>query len=110
VQAAVAHSTIRGWPPARYRELGAGWVVRSHWIEYLRPVFAGERVLVRTWVANFHKITSLRKYRIERPADGVLLAVAETKWAFIDFQDRSPRRVPAELSGAFELVSEAAEP
>jgi acyl-CoA thioester hydrolase len=56
-------------------------------------------------VADFRKTTSRRKYRILRPADDTLLAVAETNWVFICYQRRVPRRVPAEVSGAFEVVS-----
>ena len=37
---AIEHSTAAGWSMRRYQELGAGWVVRSHYIEYLRPAFA----------------------------------------------------------------------
>jgi len=41
---AIEHSAAVGWPMRRYLELGAGWVVRSHFIEYLRPAFADERL------------------------------------------------------------------
>ena len=68
-QRQLAHSAAQGWPAERYHELGAGWVVRSHQIEYLRPAFAGESLVVRTWVAGFRKVTSLRRYKIIRPAD-----------------------------------------
>jgi acyl-CoA thioester hydrolase len=51
--AAIDHSTAQGWPPERYVEAGAGWVVRTHTIEYLRPAFVGQEIVVRTWVANF---------------------------------------------------------
>lgn len=109
-EAAVAHSAAQGWPAERYREIDGGWVVRSHWIEYLQPAFAAEEIAVLTWVANFRKIRSLRKYRIVRTRDGVALARAETDWAFIGLARRVPRRVPAELRDAFVLVSEEAEP
>ncbi len=102
--AAIEHSTAQGWPPERYVESGAGWVVRTHAIEYLRPAFAGQQIVVRTWVADFKKITSLRKYKIVRPDDGVVLAVAETNWAFIGVKHGVPRRVPSELSGAFQII------
>jgi acyl-CoA thioester hydrolase len=39
---AIEHSAAAGWPMARYVELGAGWVVRSHFIEYLRPAFEAQ--------------------------------------------------------------------
>ena len=103
--AAVAHSSLQGWRPERYREVGAGWVVRTHRIDYLQAAFAGEEIVVRTWVSDFKKVTSLRKYRILRPSDNTVLAVAETNWAFIGLEHHVPRRIPAELSGAFELVA-----
>ena len=108
LRAAVDHSSAQGWPPERYRETGAGWVVRTHIIEYLQPAFAGEEIVVRTWVADFQKITSVRKYHIVRPHDNILLASAETNWVFIGLEHRVPRRIPAELAGAFEPVSDEA--
>ncbi len=108
--AAVGHSAAQGWTTQRYFEAGAGWVVRSHWIEYRQPAFAGQQILIRTWVADFKKITSLRKYKIMRSADGAVLAVAETNWAFIGLEHGVPRRIPAELAEAFEIVPADQEP
>lgn len=104
--AALAHSAAQGWPPERYLEIGGGWVARKHVIEYLQPAFSGQPVIVRTWVANFHKIRSLRQYRIVRSeSDGeVLLAKAETEWAFIGLERHVPRRIPAEVAAAFAIV------
>ncbi len=104
--AAVAHSAAQGWDAARYRETGGGWVVRSHWIEYLLPAFAGDAVTVATWVANFRKVRSLRKYKIVRTSDDAVLAKAETDWAFISLEHRVPRRIPPELAAAFSVVEE----
>jgi len=103
--AAVAHSAAQGWPGTRYHELGQGWVVRSHTIEYLLPAFAGDRVVVETWVATMKKVTSLRRYRIVRNGDAALLATAETNWAFVDFTTGKPVRIPPEVGGAFVVVS-----
>ncbi|RPI87679.1 MAG: acyl-CoA thioesterase, partial [Planctomycetaceae bacterium] len=64
--AALAHSAAQGWPHDAYVRLGAGWVVRSHTIEYLQPAYAGDRVIVRTWVADMKRATSRRGYRISR--------------------------------------------
>ena len=101
--AAVAHSAVQGWDGERYRELSAGWVVRSHFIEYQSPAFAGDNVIVRTWVPEFGKVTSIRKYRIVRAE--TTLAIAETNWAFIDLRRRVPKRVPAELIDDFDIVA-----
>jgi acyl-CoA thioester hydrolase len=106
LKAAVAHSTAQGWPPERYQAASAGWVVRSHCIDYLSPAFAGDEVTVFTWVADFRKIRSLRKYKIVRTTDDVLLSRAETEWAYIGLEHRVPRRIPPELSSAFEIIAD----
>jgi acyl-CoA thioester hydrolase len=59
-------------------------VVRSHRIDYLRPAFAGDRVRVLTWVADFRRAFSLRRYRFLKAADDTLLAKGETDWVFFD--------------------------
>ncbi len=120
--AAVAHSIAQGWPAERYRWLGSGWVVRSHNIVYHQPAQAGDSVVIETWVATMKRVTSLRRYRILRAASGsplpragsgaggegclpaVLLATAETNWAYINFATGQPTRVPAEVARAFQVV------
>lgn len=104
--AALEHSAAQGWPGTAYQALGAGWVVRSHQIEYLKPAHSGDRIIVRTWVADLKKVTSLRRYRIVRLSDGLLLATAATDWAFIHYATGMPRRIPVEVSQAFEVVEE----
>lgn len=107
--AALAHSAAQGWPHEEYVRLGAGWVVRSHAIEYLQPAYEGDLVLVRTWVADMKKVTSRREYRIlrrvpERDRGETVLAVASTDWAFIDFQTGAPRRIAPAVVDSFEVV------
>ena len=103
--AAVAHSDAQGWTTAAHLQAGCGWVVRSHQIEYLSPAFVGEKIVVRTWVAEMKKVTSLRRYEIRRESDDALLAAAATSWAFIDFASGVPKRIPTEVAEAFEVVS-----
>jgi len=127
LDAAVAHSKAQGWPGTAYQELGAGWVVRSHHIEYHYPAVLGNQVVVRTWVADMKRVTSLRRFKIFRvdpptppegslsettpaankPGKEILLASAATDWAFISFQTRMPKRIPPEVSSAFEIVPDS---
>ena len=110
--AAVAHSAAQGWPAERYQELGAGWVVRSHQIEYLQAAFEGDEIIVRTWVANLKKVTSLRRFKIVRVSGEkeTLLAWAATDWAFIHFATHQPMRIPPDVANAFEIVDESTNP
>ena len=92
--AAIEHSGAVGWDAARYAAAGNAWVVRSHAIEYLRPAFAGDAVVVRTWVSEMAKVSSRRKYAIAREG-GPLLARAETLWVYINRRTHTLDRVPA---------------
>ena len=107
--AAMAHSAAQGWPAERYHEQGAGWVVRSHQVQYKLPALVGEQVVVRTWVAGQKRVTSLRCYEILRPRDASTLAVAATEWAYVDFTTGFPKRIPAELRSAFTVLEQRVE-
>jgi acyl-CoA thioester hydrolase len=102
--AATAHSEAQGWTLARYLELGAGWFVRSHSIQYLRPAYAGDPIALLTWVSGFDRRTSPRKYLFWRRSDRKVLAQAETLWAFVDFRTGRGVAIPPEVEAAFEVV------
>lgn len=103
--AAIAHSTAQGWPSNRYHNASYAWVARSHNIEYLSPAFAGDALLIQTFIADMQRVTSLRCYEIVRQADNALIARAETRWVFIHLGTRKPARIPAEVQADFEIVS-----
>lgn len=104
-RAAVRHSDAQGWTTADYKQLGQGWVVRSHTIEYLQPAFVGEPIVIRTWVSDMKRVTSARQFAIVRATDDVVLAQATTNWAFVNFQTGSLCRIPVEVSSKFEVVA-----
>ena len=101
--AAIAHSSALGWSPEAYDELGAGWVVRSHEITYLKPAFERDILSINTWVADLKSATSLRRYRILN-ARGETLATAGTNWAFIDYHRQRPVRIPPVVRASFDPV------
>jgi acyl-CoA thioester hydrolase len=100
---------VAGWPMSRYLSLGAGWVVRSHFIEYLRPAFAGEPLAVHTWVPRFDQRSTPRKYVFLRESDQQMLAQAETQWVFVDLTTGRRRPLSPELLSAFDAVADEAE-
>jgi acyl-CoA thioester hydrolase len=101
---AAEHTSAQGWPLERYVDLGAGWVVRSHTIEYLRPAFAGESIALATWVATMGRTSSTRKYLYYRRADDTVLATAQTLWVFVDLSTGRLTRIPDAVLAAFEIV------
>jgi acyl-CoA thioester hydrolase len=108
-EAAIQHSAACGGTRLA-QALGASWVIRTHRIEYLSPAFAGDAVTVVTWVVNFRKVRSLRRYRFIRAADQTVLAEGETNWVFVDAATGRPQAIPDEIRKAFGVaVGEATE-
>ena len=99
-EAAIAHSQAVGCADL-CAQLGASWFARMHHIEYLRAAFAGDQIEVRTWVADFRKVRSLRKYEFVRLADGAVLATAETDWVLVHAASGRPRAIPDEVQRLF---------
>jgi acyl-CoA thioester hydrolase len=105
LRAAHAHSQSIGWPSDRFRQYGAGFIVRSHNIKYRLPALLGDRVTIKTWVHELNKVSSIRKYHIIRSKDNRRLADAETNWVFVDFQTTGLRQIPEEVRSAFAKVN-----
>lgn len=103
---AIEHSAAVGWPMRRYLDLGAGWVVRSHFIEYLRPAFADEVLSAHTWLPRFDQRSTPRRYLFVRGSDRTVVARAETAWVFVDLTTGRRQRIPPELLEAFDPVPE----
>lgn len=105
-EAAITHSTVNGWTPQRYIELGATWFARKHTIEYLAPSLEGDELTVKTWIYDWQRIRSTRRYRFIRQKDGVTVAEAETLWAFVNIQTGRPIRIAAEVAECFTVVGD----
>ncbi|HET9910191.1 MAG TPA: thioesterase family protein [Anaerolineales bacterium] len=81
---------------------GATWVVREHRIEYFLPAFAGEEIVIKTWVENIRRVRSLRQYEFVRKTDGRILVKGETDWVFVDIKTGTPRAIPDEVSSVLK--------
>ena len=101
---ATRHFNAAGCEKAMH-DAGATWVVRSHRVEYLAPAFAGERLEVSTWVVNFSRVRSLRRYRFAKP-DGTVLVRGETDWVLVNAATGRPCSIPESIRHAFVLLDE----
>lgn len=98
------HSAERGWSAERLIALGQGWVVRRHEVDYLNQARAGEELILRTWVAELTRASSLRRFEAIRPSDGRTIIKSATRWAWIDYKTGRPVRVPPEVSEGFTIL------
>ncbi len=89
-------------------EIDATWVARSHNVVYLRPAFAGDRIVAITWVVDFRRVRSVRRYKFVRESDGETLVTGETEWIFVDMKTGRPRSMPQELQDLYVPLSDEA--
>jgi acyl-CoA thioester hydrolase len=86
------------------KSAGAIWVVRSHTIEYLSPAFAGERLLLATWIVDFGRVRSLRRYEFRRASDNKLIVTGATDWVLVNSASGRPSSIPDAVKNAFVLL------
>lgn len=101
---AIEHTTAVGWPMERYFTTGATWVARSHFVEYLRPAFAGDTLVVHTWITGMATRSSPRRYLFLREGEAKPVAKAETLWVCVDVATGRPVRIPDAMRAAFPVV------
>jgi acyl-CoA thioester hydrolase len=77
------------------------WVVLRHEIDYLRPAFAGDHLIARTWVGKATAAKSERFTEIQR--DDEILAKAKSIWCALDSKTARPRRIDGELKIIFGM-------
>ena len=100
---AVEASTAAGYAAAWYAAAGAMWLVRRSTFDLADPARAEERLAIRTWVEDFRRVRSHRRYAVHG-GDGRLCVDALTDWVYVDAASGRPRRVPADLEAAFGVV------
>jgi acyl-CoA thioester hydrolase len=100
-EAAFEASAAVGYPTARYEAMGRLWLARSTEIEYLQPLYAGDVVEIKTWVADFRQVRSLRRYEFRRSGEAVLVAQASTDWVYLDRETGQVEVVEPDVIAAY---------
>ncbi len=97
-EAAVAH-----WSAVVDPDLAKAlsWVVVRHEIDYKRPAYRGESLVVTTWLGEITAATTERFCAIARAVDGEVLARARTIWCAIDPGSGRPKRLDPRFRGYF---------
>jgi acyl-CoA thioester hydrolase len=100
-EAALEASADVGYDIARYVEMGSLWLLSQTGITYLRPLRYGDTVIVKTWIADFRRATSRRRYELRVAESGEMAAEAYSDWVYLDLAGMRPQRIPAPMIAAF---------
>ena len=101
-QVAWAHSNALGLDFGAYERLNAGCVARRHELDYLAATFAGDELLLATWVhENDGRLNMWRRYQIIRAGDSKTILRGQTHWVCVDMKSGKPKRQPPEFITAY---------
>jgi acyl-CoA thioester hydrolase len=94
-----ASATV-GWSAQRYAEVGFQWFAYETQLELYHPLRYMDTIEIRTWVANFRRVCSLRNYEVYW--DSKLVARAGTDWVFINASTGVLAQIPEEVVTDYE--------
>jgi acyl-CoA thioester hydrolase len=86
--------------PDRIREKYI-WVIMRHEIDYKKPGFLDDELLITTKVLNTQRIASDRQVQIFRKVDMTLLVESKTTWCMLDAETFKPARITEEIKKIF---------
>ena len=85
-----------GMSMERFVEMGYTWVARRYEIEYRTPVVLGDEVIVRTWVADFSKVSVIVQFEIMSVSTQQCAAKGKAIYVLLDLESNKPARLPEE--------------
>jgi len=91
-EARVAFLAVEGW--SELDLAGVGLILGDAGIVYRAEAFAGDELRIAVGVAEVGRAGFRLGYRVTRPADGTVIAVAETGMVCFDYGDRQVRALP----------------
>ena len=98
-EAAFAGSAAIGYTPRRYQEIGYWWLAYETDLSFYKRLAYGDEVTIKTWVVDFRRVRSLRRYEFYR--DEELVAEASTDWVLLDVNTMRPASIPEEMIAAY---------
>ena len=90
---------------AETREDGTGIIVTDLATTYRTEAHARDQLLFEVGVMDFNKYGGDITFRISRPADGSLVAMAKSGFVFFNYQRQQVVAMPAEFSAKFPRVN-----
>lgn len=106
---AVDASTAAGFDARWYATNGVHWLVRRTTFAVHAPATAGTELEIRTWVEDFRRVRSQRRYEVRTTAGKPVLD-AVTDWVLVESATGKLRRIPEEVERGFGVAPERSTP
>ena len=81
------------------------WVVRSHHIQYKGEARLGDRIQIKTYIADTRGAISVRAVEMRLENSDKLLLESKTEWCLLDANAFRPMRISEEIRSFFKSNS-----
>lgn len=106
-----AHSEALGLSLQDYHRLDRAMAIRRGTYDYLLPTFAGEELVLATWLAGgADKLTMERRFQVVRMRDEATVLRGHWDLVCIEMSSGRARRMPAEFMAAYVREAVAGKP
>lgn len=105
-QLAWSHSNHLGLDWACYQQHDRAMVARRHELDYLGATFAGDELLLATWIIeNDQRLSIRRAYQIIRQRDGATVLRGCTHWVCVEISSGKPKRMPENFVQGYAVTA-----
>lgn len=102
-EAAAIHSEMVGYGLNTMSQTHLSWMVLNWKLKIFKTPAWNSEIIVKTWPRAFNKIFSYRDF-IVSDKNNNLIAVASSKWVFIDIEKNSIYRIDSKMVNAYGTV------
>lgn len=107
---ALAHSEYLGLGLAEYQQLNHAMVAVEHHAHYRKPLLLGQKVMLRTWLADLNALYSVRRYVFFNPENHDVYFMGETKWACVELKTGRAKRMSPTFTQAYQPLADDINP
>jgi len=90
-------------PIESFFKRGYSWITRSLSIEYLKSVFMGETIIVRTWIEKLGKKSVTVKFQMLKKKDLSVAAQGTGVYILIDSKTGQPVAIPDDIKEKYSV-------
>lgn len=107
---ALAHSVSLGLGLEQYLELKHAMVASEHHVKYRKATFAGDELILRTWLGELNAFSSTRHYAFYRPKDKNIVFHAHTLWVCVEISNGRVKRLSPTFTQAYQTLDKNVDP
>ncbi|MDO4223465.1 MAG: thioesterase [Acinetobacter sp.] len=104
-QIAAAHDQHLGLDWAIYQQLKHAMMETEHYVQFRKAVAGGQKLLLRTWVADVNAFQVVRYFAFFDAQTGDLLFTGQGKWACVELASLKVKRLSPTFTQAYRALS-----